>query len=1108
MTGIPQEISEELLDIRLSSPGLALSRVLTKNVGLYLLNFSGAPYTETENATLIRFGKAFEQSYTRFLDLQKAESQAREAQIEAALERVRSRSLAMHKSEELEQVILVVSEQLQQLQFKFDNVSFGFDTEQMGLNFWLASPQLSKPFLIKVPYIDNPAFNRPLQTRKNGVDFNTDILSREENLQFLQHMFDYSDLRHIPAESKSFLLGTPGFARSQSLMKNTILTVGNYVPAPYSQEQNVIIKRFGNVFEQAYVRFLDLQKAEAQAREAQIQLALERVRARTMAMQRSDELQDVANTIYERLNELKVEMDFANLATFIEGSKDYYVWVGGLSEPIRIPFNDFTQVQREYNAALERRDELFTHTFSGGIKDEYHRFLLEQTELGRSLPDEQKKHLLNAEFNTASLALTKNTCIQWVRLNDKAFSNEENDLLKRFVNVFEQAYTRFLDLQKAEAQVREAQIETSVERVRSQAMAMRSSEDLIRAAEVLRNEMVSLKVDGFTGASFYLVDEQDWISMWDFSDPGNLGNPASRLARWDPKIYPTLGEFWRIWKEGTPYFVIEYGPDKLKQALAEWYEVDKNIYAVLKQAIETGQLTIQWNATGSLSRGVLSLDLLKPPTEDTKQIVMKMTGAFDLAYQRFEDLKQAEAQAREAQIEAALERVRARTMGMQHSNELQATALLLFQQILSLGVSQLGCGFNIWDDDRKAFTSWMGGGLGEDTPVPSFKVPTSDDIFLPIREAAERGESLFISEQHGVELEEHYRYMFSLPIWKDLMAGWNPPTFQVMHCAYFSQGFLMFISKEPVPQAHDIFKRFAKVFEQTYTRFLDLQKAEAQAREAQIEAALERVRANAMAMQRSSDLLDIVVTMRHEFTKLGHAAHYFWYMNWLPDKYEKAMTSGDGTRIGMVLELPRGFHGNAAMIEWELNDEPIGIFTFETEAAIDYLNRMASFGQFRQIDPNAPGADAVRAIGGLTFVMARTRQGEIGYSLPGVVPLPPPEDMKTLVRFAGVFDLAYQRYSDIAKAESSVKAALQQSSLDRVRAEIASMRTKQDLERITPLIWKELTTLGIPFVRCGVFIMDEHEELIHTFLSTPDGKAIAAFHLPYTSNPFFNAIEE
>ncbi len=52
--------------------------------------------------------------------------------------------------------------------------------------------------------------------------------------------------------------------------------------------------RFVRVFGQIYQRFLDLQKAEAQAREAQIEAALERVRSKTMAMQHSDELQDAA----------------------------------------------------------------------------------------------------------------------------------------------------------------------------------------------------------------------------------------------------------------------------------------------------------------------------------------------------------------------------------------------------------------------------------------------------------------------------------------------------------------------------------------------------------------------------------------------------------------------------------------------------------------------------------------------------------------------------------------------------------------------------------------------------------------------------------------------
>ena len=61
------------------------------------------------------------------------------------------------------------------------------------------------------------------------------------------------------------------------------------------------------------------------------------------------------------------------------------------------------------------------------------------------------------------------------------------------------------------------------------------------------------------------------------------------------------------------------------------------------------------------------------------------------------------------------------------------------------------------------------------------------------------------------------------------------------------------------------------------------------------------------------------------------------------------------------------------------------------------------------------------------------------------------------------------------------------------------MRTTNDLERITPLIWNELTTLGVPFIRCGVFIMDEEQQQVQSFLSTPDGKAIAAFRQPYNT---------
>ncbi len=246
------------------------------------------------------------------------------------------------------------------------------------------------------------------------------------------------------------------------------------------------------------------------------------------------------------------------------------------------------------------------------------------------------------------------------------------------------------------------------------------------------------------------------------------------------------------------------------------------------------------------------------------------------------------------------------------------------------------------------------------------------------------------------------------------------------------------------------------------TQELERQVAERTAeivRASRLNLALERIRAQAMAMQESSDLLDIVVTMRSEFTALGHEAHYFWHMRWLETTYEKALTSGDGTRIGMVMTLPRGFHGVAAMDAWERSKEPIGVFPFDAEGAIDYVHKMVTTGRFDQIDPNPPTDDDIRHIGGITFVMARTTHGEIGYSLPGEVPHPPPADLETLTRFAAVFDLAYRRFEDLRQAEAQAREAQIEAALERVRSRAMGMQKPEDVRGVIEYLYAELKGL-------------------------------------------------
>jgi len=118
------------------------------------------------------------------------------------------------------------------------------------------------------------------------------------------------------------------------------------------------------------------------------------------------------------------------------------------------------------------------------------------------------------------------------------------------------------------------------------------------------------------------------------------------------------------------------------------------------------------------------------------------------------------------------------------------------------------------------------------------------------------------------------------------------------------------------------------------------------------------------------------------------------------------------------------------------------------------------------------------------------------------------EESNIIIQFAQVFGLIYLRFLELLKAEAQTQEAIRQTAFNRVRAEIASMRAIDDLNRITPLIWRELVTLGVPFSRCGIFIINETEQVVHAYLSTPEGASLAVLELPYTSSATIQQVVE
>jgi hypothetical protein len=111
---------------------------------------------------------------------------------------------------------------------------------------------------------------------------------------------------------------------------------------------------------------------------------------------------------------------------------------------------------------------------------------------------------------------------------------------------------------------------------------------------------------------------------------------------------------------------------------------------------------------------------------------------------------------------------------------------------------------------------------------------------------------------------------------QQFQASPDQPMETYTHAIFFSQGYLFIISNEALPEYHEIFKRFGAIFQQTYTRFLDLQKAEAQARESQIQLALERVRARTMAMQKSDELSETVFILFQQFKQPRSGYHWYY----------------------------------------------------------------------------------------------------------------------------------------------------------------------------------------------------------------------------------------
>ena len=391
----------------------------------------------------------------------------RDLEIEAALERVRGRAMAMRSSDELADLVTLVFQELTALDMELTRCLIWIFNEDHSAQWWMAnSEDPTKPSVFNIPRHEHPPHQAFLSAWKENQKIWEYDLEGQVKRDWDKYLFSETELVKLPEYVQEAMQ-----APDKVILTATFNNFGALQSAgleSLSVENQEILKRFGQVFDQTYTRFLDLKNAEAQAREAQIMVSLERVRAASMAMHKSDQLSDVLTTLFEQFDVLKINPSHAVL-TLIDPEKNTMKFRMTGKHGYRIMADQ--EVDLKIMDAWVDTSEKWKKSNPNAVNvNEYPPETLPAIwelydDLIKAIPEESRMRI---EDFPNGLFITEGYCkFGYIGFaHNRKPTGEEKDIVIRFASEFGSLYQRFLDLQKAEDQAREAQIEASLESIR------------------------------------------------------------------------------------------------------------------------------------------------------------------------------------------------------------------------------------------------------------------------------------------------------------------------------------------------------------------------------------------------------------------------------------------------------------------------------------------------------------------------------------------------------------------------------------------------------------------------------------------------------------------
>ena len=232
---------------------------------------------------------------------QQLAANARKLKIEAGLEKVRAVALKMKKPADMLEVCKTISLQLQKLGVKeIRNVQTAIFYESKGtyMNYEYYAKH-KKTIITETVYTNHKvakAFAAKMLSGKGEV-YITHIKGKK-----VKDWIAYQKTTNVFIDR--FLEKANSLSYYWHSLGPVALGISTY--DPLSEDELNLFKRFLKVFELAYKRYIDIEQAIAQVREAQIEAAMEKVRGQIIGHASHSELKDVIRIMYKKLDELKV----------------------------------------------------------------------------------------------------------------------------------------------------------------------------------------------------------------------------------------------------------------------------------------------------------------------------------------------------------------------------------------------------------------------------------------------------------------------------------------------------------------------------------------------------------------------------------------------------------------------------------------------------------------------------------------------------------------------------------------------------------------------------------------------------------------------------------